>query len=290
MRCLHCENSEFNEKQLSFPVEIKGETIEVISEAFVCNQCGEPLMNSEQMDNLRKVSADAYRKQHGLLTSSEIINFRKQLKMSQIEFAKYLNVGEASIKRWETYYIQDPSQDDHIRLKCDLAYAELNALQVYRKFHSPDIYSGYRSLNLEIIKTCVCYLVKYVKASSSLFLNKLIFYSDFLHFKKYGKGITGLNFVPLKYGPCPENWKHIFFYLEKGGFLRKKDQHNFMITEEPDLKIFDDQEIETLKKIIDITNKKGNRYLFELSHQEIAFKNTEEGAFISYECAKDLLI
>jgi hypothetical protein len=45
--------------------------------------------------------------------------------MSQTAFASYLKVGEASIKRWETYYVQDVVQDDHIRLKCDEAYAEL---------------------------------------------------------------------------------------------------------------------------------------------------------------------
>ena len=47
--------------------------------------------------------------------------------MSQAAFANYLKVGEASIKRWETYFVQDVVQDDHIRLKCDEAYAEVNA-------------------------------------------------------------------------------------------------------------------------------------------------------------------
>jgi DNA-binding transcriptional regulator YiaG len=79
-------------------------------------------MDSGQMNQLRKISADEYRKKHGLLTSAEITQYRKRLDMSQIQFAEYLNVGEASIKRWETFFIQDKIQDDHIRLKCDNRY------------------------------------------------------------------------------------------------------------------------------------------------------------------------
>lgn len=50
--CLFCENTDFMEKKIPFPTE-KGI---IMSEAFVCNQCGEPLMNSEQMDNFIKLS------------------------------------------------------------------------------------------------------------------------------------------------------------------------------------------------------------------------------------------
>jgi hypothetical protein len=54
------------------------------------------------------------------LTSEEIINYRALLGMSQVAFANYLKVGEASIKRWETYFVQDVVQDDHIRFRCIL--------------------------------------------------------------------------------------------------------------------------------------------------------------------------
>ena len=210
--------------------------------------------------------------------------------MSQIQFAEYLNIGEASIKRWETYYIQDESQYDHIRLKCDEAYAELNALEVYRKSNPTDIYSGYRPLNLEIIKNVVAYLVKYGRSTPKLFLNKIMFYLDFLHFKNYNKGITGLRFVPIDYGPCPDGFKALFSYLEKNGVLTKKGTHNFVSNIEPDLDLFDDQEKETLSKIILILKKKGEQYLFDLSHKEKAFKETEFAKPISYKFAKDLLI
>jgi putative zinc finger/helix-turn-helix YgiT family protein len=290
MKCLYCDNGQFDKKRIRFPVELKGETLEVLSEAFVCSKCGESQMDSEQMNQLRKISADEYRKKHGLLTSAEISQYRKRLGMSQIQFAEYLNIGEASIKRWETFFIQDKSQDDHIRLKCDESYAELNALEVYRKSNPPDIYSGYRPFNLEIIKNVVSYFVKHGKAKSKLYLNKTIFYLDFLHYKKHNKSITGLRFLPIDFGPCPDGFQVLFSYLEKNGILTKKGKHNFVSNIEPNLSLFDDQEKETLARIVQILDKEGEQYLFNLSHEEKAFKDTEFAKPISYEFAKYLLI
>jgi len=85
--------------------------------------------------------------------------------MSQIQFARYLNVGEASIKRWETCFIQDASQDDHIRVKCDAAYAEMNFLNVHWKLDEPDIFSGNKKFNLQIFKQVALFLAKETKAS-----------------------------------------------------------------------------------------------------------------------------
>src|SRR3989344_1030621 len=107
MKCLQCRNVKFEKKKMRFSPEIKGEVIEVIAEAFVCLKCATPFMDAEQMNGLRKIAADFYRQKYGMLTSSDILHFREHLKMSQTEFANYLNVGEASIKRWETYYVQD---------------------------------------------------------------------------------------------------------------------------------------------------------------------------------------
>lgn len=51
LTCLFCESKDFKEKEIPFPIE----NGTVMARAFVCQECGEPLMNSEQMDNLRKL-------------------------------------------------------------------------------------------------------------------------------------------------------------------------------------------------------------------------------------------
>ena len=50
--------------------------------------------------------------------------------MSQRDFAKYLGVGEASVKRWEAGHIQDESSDRLIRMKTDLHAAKENVRRI----------------------------------------------------------------------------------------------------------------------------------------------------------------
>jgi hypothetical protein len=46
---------------------------------------------------------------------------REALGMSQATFAKFLRVGEASVKRWETWLVQDAGNDELMRVKCVMA-------------------------------------------------------------------------------------------------------------------------------------------------------------------------
>jgi putative zinc finger/helix-turn-helix YgiT family protein len=126
MKCLKCNSEKFKREKARFHPELKGEVLDVTVPAFICEKCQTPLMDSKQMNILRKGAADEYRKKHGLLTSSDIIAYRNDLGLSQKAFAEYLHVGEASIKRWETCFVQDASQDELIRLKCDQSKAEVN--------------------------------------------------------------------------------------------------------------------------------------------------------------------
>lgn len=288
MKCLNCNGDRFKVKKLRMSVDIKDDKVDVVSDSFVCSRCGADLMDAKQMNELRKKTADAYREKHGLLTSEEIVSFRKHLKMSQAEFAIYLNVGEASIKRWETYFIQDVSQDEHMRLKCDEAFAEKNALQTYWKFLKTDIYTGHTAFNLDIFKNVIAYLLQF--STSPLYLNKILFYLDFLHFKSFNKSFTGSRFIPLDYGPCPDQFQLLFSYLEKSGFIKKKGKHGFAPSRKADIALFDDREKETLEKIAAVLKAKGEKYFYDISHKERGFKETEFGRPISYAFAKDLLI
>lgn len=289
MKCLKCSNDKFEIKKSQFAPEIKNQLLEVEVPCFVCKNCGATLMDSAQMNILRRAAADRYRELNALLTSKQIIKYRECLGMSQAAFARYLNVGEASIKRWETYFIQDNSQDDHIKLKCDASYAETNYLNVHWKCQEPDIFSGNKKFSLELFKQIALYLVSKTH-ESIIFLNKLHFYIDFYHFKKNETSITGARYIPLKYGPCPDQYKIIYDSFESNGILNNLKNNKYNTTTEPDLSVFDDQEKESIEYIYNIFTNRGARYLYELSHKEKGYKDTSECTFISYEYANDLKI
>ena len=147
MNCLRC-GSELENKVTTMEGEYAGEQYRVPAEAMVCPECGYATLHAGQTDAFSTAVADAYRKRHGLLTSSEIRKIRGDLGMSQEEFAAYLSVGVASVKRWELGKVQEKSMDDLVRIKCSLPSARRNVarLMVLKRGRRPDRAGGRSSL------------------------------------------------------------------------------------------------------------------------------------------------
>jgi putative zinc finger/helix-turn-helix YgiT family protein len=120
MICLKCDNEAFElQPDAVIEQEFRGESLKVKSPAMACTKCGWLALAEGQADELRKRTADEYRRRHGRLTSDEIREWRRVLGKSQREFAQLIGVGEASVKRWETWLVQDQSSDLLIRLVCE---------------------------------------------------------------------------------------------------------------------------------------------------------------------------
>lgn len=120
MICFSCDNEEFSLKpDALIEQEFKGEVFKVETPAFACTKCGWLTLDTDTTDELRRRTADAYRKKHALLTSDEIRAYRQALGMNQKNFAAFVGVGEASVKRWETWLVQEKSSDELMRLKCE---------------------------------------------------------------------------------------------------------------------------------------------------------------------------
>jgi transcriptional regulator with XRE-family HTH domain len=54
--------------------------------------------------------------------------------LSQRAFARFLKVGVASVKRWESGLIQDEAHDQLIRLRTDLRVARRNTRELEQEF------------------------------------------------------------------------------------------------------------------------------------------------------------
>jgi len=287
MNCPICNSEHVREKNVANLAELKGETHEVFAPAFVCEKCKYVWMSDKQMNLLRVKTADKYKEEHGLLTSEQLRALRERFGMTQPEFALYLNVGPASIKRWETYGVQDVAMNDHIRLKCDEQQADLNSLQI--QMHRPsDIYSGKRPFNYEKTTNLILMLVEH--ADSPIFTNKALFYADFRHFKKHGQGITGSTYARLEFGPCPDRYKIIYNKLVDEKKLAEGEGHKLVKIVDPDLSCFTQDELETINEIIELCKKDNGRNLYNLSHEEKGYLETSWFRNISYEHAKTLKI
>ncbi len=130
MTCVACGKGRTKHGRTTVKGRYRGRTYEVQTSAEVCPKCGYYLVEAADNPELMRNLADAYRSEVGLLTSDQIRAYRESLGMSQQRFAEYLKVGSASVKRWELGGIQDAANDEHIRLKCDIAYASANAATI----------------------------------------------------------------------------------------------------------------------------------------------------------------
>ena len=288
MICLQCENEKFENKKVKVEQLFKGQAFDVVVPAMVCSNCGFNQFDDEQANYLRKITVDTYKTRNKLLTSDEIKKYRENLNMSQAQFAEYLGVGAASIKRWETYFVQDKSQDDLIRIKCDPNYAQNNALEVRWAQQQPDKSNGYRKFDLDIFKNVLSKLIEV--APSPLYFFKTIFYVDFIHFKRYGRGITGMQYSCLQFGPIPKDYERLIDYLVSNNEFTRINQHDLSSNVEFDEALFSTDEIATINYVYNIAAENGKTFLFDKSHEEDAFKSCEYLQTLNYEDAKNLKI
>ncbi len=286
MLCLKCESENFTKKQVKLEQEFKGELLYVVVSANVCDSCGFEQLSDEQANNLKKATADEYRKKYFLLTSGEIRNLRESLDMSQSQFSEYLGVGVASIKRWETYFVQEKSQDDLIRMKCDSSWAERNALQVYWVKDRPDIYNGNKKFDLSAF---INLMIKFNDvAQSPLYAFKILFYVDFLHFKKFKKSITGMKYSCLQYGPIPKRYDVLIDYLLNEKIFEREGDHNLKPNRIFDESCFSTDELAIINQVHNYASKKGGKYFCNKSHKEDAYKECDYLGTLSYDYAKNV--
>jgi putative zinc finger/helix-turn-helix YgiT family protein len=155
MKCYNCGKGKQISKTAEIAGEVRGEKFSVVSEAMVCDRCGFQVLSDQQSAAYTVAISDAYRKERGLLTSKELKHIRKGLGFSQRDFAAFLKVSIASIKRWESGLIQDEAHDQLIRLRTDLEAARQNVSELEACFgivspRVPSIEVSYRLCRTEV--------------------------------------------------------------------------------------------------------------------------------------------
>jgi putative zinc finger/helix-turn-helix YgiT family protein len=112
------------------PHEIRGIRFEVEDRVNVCSHCGFITIPLDRADTHGRLTDQAYRRLAGIPTAEEIRQARQRLGMSQRQFAAYLGVGEASVKRWEAGVLPDRSSSELVRLRTDPEAARQNWMQL----------------------------------------------------------------------------------------------------------------------------------------------------------------
>ena len=120
-------------------------------------------------------------------------------------------------------------------------------------------------------------MVKYL-AGNGIFptkLNKMMFYADFLHFKRHGISISGLRYQAVHYGPVPVHYNTIYDYvpglIHRTEFVGDHEATVLSAEKGADVSVFSDNEIATLQVVNEKLSPLTTSEIIELSHREDAW-------------------
>jgi putative zinc finger/helix-turn-helix YgiT family protein len=246
-------------------MEFKGVNIKFLAEHYKCQECGAEIGTVEQTASTQRAISDAYRKVKGLLTSEEIREYRKRIGLTQKELAKRMNVGIASIKRWEGGLIQSRAMN-------------VALVSAFRGQTIGNNYTGNRSFSIPRVKLVMREFENLLGESfieegdMLLFDAKSACYADMVAYRENGRSITGATYAKLPYGPQLNNYRDLVESIRDADETKAKP----LINEEKRILVRIAKRFPNKKMIIDA------------AHREKVWEKKNAGSLIPYSDAFEL--
>src|SRR5699024_1722580 len=244
MDCPLCGKAhEVEERKRFATILLKGDEVNYEERFYFCvnadeeeNEFETGTMTNENLLNAR----NAYRIKHGLLTSDEIVSIRESYGLSQVDLARLLGWGEATISRDESKAIQDEAYDTMLRLikdnpLQDLEFLKKNAAKdsgakrvevrkniiekldsygkeyltrqafegEYVNYEEPSDSNGFTTLDIDKIEAVISYIADKVSNLFKVKLMKMLWYVDAFSYKLNGCAMTGMVYRHNDMGALP---------------------------------------------------------------------------------------
>lgn len=306
------------------------EAFDVQYQFYVCKDTGEQFTD-EDMDtaNINQVY-NQYRVKYGIPFPDEIKSTREQYGISASKMAEILGLGTNVYRNYEAgevpsvsngRLIQLAKQPEEFKRLLELSENELTPEEVQKinkkikqvisyqesieNFENyimlgpskPSMDNGYRVPNLQKVNNMVLYFSKKLKPYKTK-LNKLLFYTDFFHFKRTGFSVSGLTYKAIQMGPVPRNYDLLFDDCVKKNFVTIRyhnygefvgEQYNASENAVFEKELFDETELNAMKAIANYFKNDSIKQIVKKSHEENGWiDNIQEYDIISYEYGFDL--
>lgn len=158
--------------------------------------------------------------------------------------------------------------------------------------------TGYRRFDYARFATVAIWFCRRLGSVSRTVINKLMFYGDFLNFKVSTVSLTGSPYRRLQYGPVPASYGQLLDRMEADGLLDCREEvfpggtTGFYYSVGPEAQSvqveLSEHEQKVLERVADKIGGCSAKEISELSHNEAAWRNTEEKQLISYREAATL--
>ncbi|WP_194174910.1 type II TA system antitoxin MqsA family protein [Desulfofundulus thermobenzoicus] len=307
--------------------DIRGERIRVVTKVWRCQGCGLELFDDELTGPALKEAYNEYRRRKNIPAPEDIKELRGKFGLSLRSFAKLLGWGYVTLHRYENGALPSEAHAAVLAaLKANPSYAfgllettkrnfekdEMDGLlkridALTRECNHPskirheekceaNVFTGFVPFSVEKFRDMVLWFSSMEAPLLKTKLLKLLWYADFLHFKRHGVGISGAVYVHLPLGPVPDNFTFLLGELEwehkikiepvpVGDYLAER----IIPVAERGSSLSED-ELRTLKDVLKQFQGWGSRRISSYSHEEKAYLSTGQGEEISYEYAVDLSI
>lgn len=310
---------------------IKGDKVEYEEMFYYCinakddeNEFETGSMTSQNLLNAR----NAYRLRHGLLTSNQIVEIRESYGLSQVDLARLLGWGEATISRYESKAIQDEPYDFMLRLIKDnplqtleflnrnsSKFSEVKRRQIYTNIMDKlDAYgkeylarkaleaqyaaymecsdsNGFTALDIAKIETIISYMAECVTELYKFKLMNMLWYVDALSYKTKGKAVTGLVYRHYSLGTLPVGYNQMM-NLEGVNTQEQIGDYDIIMRIYPaaeiDYSIISSNEKEVLDAVINQFKDYTTKEIVDYSNNEEACSKTHTGDIIPFSLAKDI--
>ena len=332
MNCPLCNQiHEVEERRRSSTLMVKDLQIDYEEVYYYC--CNSKEFENEfttgKMSNTNLLNArNNYRKEKGYLTSNEIVALRERYGVSQVELAKLLGWGEATISRYESKAIQDEAYDNMLRLIQEdplkaLEFLEKNSekFSIERKedikqhivkevethgkefsarqslkcdyviYDIPSEKNGYTLLNIDKVESVISYYAEKLANLKKGKLLPMLWYADALAYKQHHRAITGLVYLEKNLRVVPVGVNRIMS-LDRVNCKEEETVHGsnylFMKHKDVDQSCLSEDEVTILDKVVDKFRDYSVQDIVEYMQDESAYKETIYGDIISFEHAKEV--
>ena len=253
-----------------------------------------------------------YRVRHGIPFPDEISGLREHYGLSAAKMSQILGFGINQYRMYEDGEVPSVSNARTIiaarekdvfmsfveASKSDMTEQEYQRIRKkveaadgdYKPIVLPSEYTGFRSLSTDKVANVVRLIISTIGSTFVTKMNKLLFYADFIHYKKHGYGITGITYKALPFGPVPEQWGTLYSSLsginmEEYVYPSGQSGINLEAIENTD-NILNESELSTVEKVCTLFSNMSAGEISQTSHLEKGWiENKDTRASISYQDA-----
>ena len=308
-------------------LDFRKEPFPVVYHYYLCQDSGEQFTTTD-IDELNITQLyNQYREKHNLPFPEEIKEIREKYGLPATKMSEILGFGINSYRNYENGEVpsqanarliqiaSDPSkfkdlvelsgildekQKDKLVKRIDFLIEMQEANLFSFEFqdyllgdHISDEFSGFRKPSLERITEMVIFFSAKLQPWKTK-LNKLLFYADFLNYKKTGFSMSGARYRAINMGPVPNNFNSTFEYMANKGeidvwiteFPNGAEGEQFRPNKNRNFRqeLFSELELSVLGEVVTVFKDTSTSDIIEISHKEKAWiENEKERKIISYK-------